>query len=639
MRALIAAVAWVLVGGALHADPLPFERTEERADCTHFEPTRRAFFGDLHVHTTYSFDAWGQGTRNDPFDAYRFARGEAVGIQPYTDLGTPLRNVALRRPLDFAMVSDHAEKLGETQLCRTPGAAGYDAFTCVIARRWPRLGYALINSLFAAVPPRPLSICGESGEICREAATEPWARIQDAAERHYDRTAACRFTPFVGYEWSGMPEGNNIHRNIVFRNATVPEHIPSYVTDPSPEELWDRLETDCLEAGTGCDALAIPHNSNVSGGLMFRTLRSDGGEVDAGWARQRARLETLVEVTQHKGDSECRVGSAGDELCGFETLPYGLMEQMADQIPDETPAPGSYVREALAEGLAVQQQLGVNPFAFGLIGSTDNHLGTPGLVAEDRFVGHAAGTVTARFSVPPLPDRLDFNPGGLAVLWAEENSRDALFAAMKRREAYATSGPRITVRMFGTLRSEGATCGRPGFARTGYASGVPMGGELAPAAMPARAPSLAIWSLQDAGVADRPGTPLERIQVVKSWLEAGEPRTAVFDVAGEEEPGEVDLDTCAPAPGGSPELCAVWQDPAFDPSAPAVYYARVVERPSCRWNQWVCNGAGVVCRDPETIPAGLESCCEADVQRTIRERAWTSPIWYTPPVSNREESP
>ncbi len=628
-RRFLLAVAALLLASGGAAEPA-FERTEKRADCTHYEAERQPWFGDVHVHTTYSFDAWGQGTRNDPFDAYRFAKGEPIGIQPYAASGAPQRSVRLRRPLDFAMVSDHAEKLGETHLCRTPGSPAYDHFTCIAARRWPALGYALINSLFAAVPPGYLSFCGEDGALCRAAAQGPWRNTQEAAEQHYDRSAACRFTSFVGVEWSGMPDGNNLHRNLVFRNAVVPETIPNYVEDQTPERMRDRLDRDCLDAETGCDVLAIPHNSNVSGGLMFAAARLDGKKLTEEWARQRARLEPLVEITQHKGDSECAVGNAGDELCGFETLQYATMDQMAPQLPRVDPKPGSFVREALADGLALEQKLGANPFAFGIIGSTDNHLGTPGLVNEDQFVGHAAGTVTARLGIPPLPDRIDFNPGGLAVLWAEENSRDALFAAMRRREAYGTSGPRMQVRFFGSFSPAADSCGTEGFVPEGYARGVPMGGELARAAEGSVAPTFSVWALKDPGVEARPGTPLERIQIVKSWAVGGETETKVFDVAGREEPGEVDLASCAPAPGGADDLCTSWQDPEFDPAHPAVYYARVVERPSCRWNQWACNAAGVDCKDRTTIAPGQEACCDPDVPRTIRERAWTSPIWYTP---------
>ena len=262
------------------------------------------------------------------------------------------------------------------------------------------------------------------------------------------------------------------------------------------------------------------------------------------------------------------------------------MEQMADSRMWESPAPGSYAREVLVDGLRLGRELGVNPFAFGLVGATDTHFATPGLVDEDRFVGHAAGTVSARLEVPALPDRLDFNPGGLAVLWAEENSRDALFEAMRRREAYGTSGPRMEVRFFGGWGYPEALCAASDLIAQGYAGGVPMGGDLPDAPADAGAPRFVVTGLADPGTIDRGGTPLQRLQIIKGWLEDGEPREAVFDVAGDPANGaSVDPLTCNPIGPGARQLCAVWQDPGFDPGTPAVYYARVVENPSCRWKR------------------------------------------------------
>ncbi len=641
MRAVAAALA--LVALAASATELPFARTESRAPCAHHDPLRRPFFGDTHVHTAFSFDAWGQGTLAGPRDAYRFARGEAIGIPPVGPDGRGQTRIQLRRPLDFAVVTDHSDLLGETQICQNPALPGYHSLVCRVVRRFPRLGYTLVNgAIYSSEEPTRYSFCGADGAVCREAGRGPWREIQDAAEAYYDRSDACRLTTFVGYEWTGMPAGDNLHRNVIFRNAVAQTYPTTYIETPTPEGLWHALESECLGAGNGCDALAIPHNSNVSNGRMFTATRSDGSPITADDARQRAHLETLVEVTQHKGDSECRAG-AQDELCSYEKLSMARMMDMAGTRELPPLPPNLYVREALGKGLVLGQQIGVNPFRLGIIGSTDTHLAAPGMVDEDQFRGHAAGTVSVRWGVPPYPDRPDFNPGGLAVLWAEENSRDALFEAMRRREAYGTSGPRITVRMFAGWDFPDDLCGNPDFAAVGYAGGVPMGGELPPAASFAQraegerrpssgpaAPQLAVWALRDPGGAGAPSAPLQRIQIVKGWVEGGESRERVYEVVGDPASGaQLDLATCTPAPGAD-QLCRVWRDPDFDAAAPAFYYARVVENPSCRWNTWACNAHHVDCANPESVPRELAACCDPAVPKSIQERAWTSPIWYTP---------
>jgi len=316
------ALAGALIAGALAA-PAPsfaFERSEEREPCALHDPLRRAFYGDTHVHTALSFDAWGQGTRGRPADAYRFARGEELPIQPYDAYGRGAKTARLRRPLDFAVVTDHAELLGETHMCSTPGAPGYDAFLCRLNRRFPQLGYMVVNSrVYQAVGEPRYSMCGEDGALCREQALGPWREIVDAAEAAYDRTSRCAFTSFIGYEWTGMPEGQKIHRNVVFRGSQHQTVPTNYIDTPTAEGLWSALESACLERGDGCDALAIPHNSNVSNGLLFRTVREDGEPITRADALRRARLERLVEVTQHKATPSAarrpRTSSARTRSC------------------------------------------------------------------------------------------------------------------------------------------------------------------------------------------------------------------------------------------------------------------------------------------------------------------------------------
>jgi hypothetical protein len=620
---------------ALDAQAAERGRGETQAACAARDPLRRAYFGDLHVHTRNSLDAATQGTRNGPHDAYRFARGEPLGIQPYLD-GRPLRTVRLARPLDFAAVTDHAELFGEVTICETPGLPGNDSHLCRLHRRWPRASFFVMNTL-TSYPERPQrrGLCGPEGRDCRAAAATPWSETRAAAEAFQDRSAACAFTTFVGYEWTGAPGGRNLHRNVLFRNASVPPLPISYVEEPTPEGLWAALERDCLRAGPaapGCDVLVIPHNSNLSDGRMFALPPG----LDAGSARARAAMEPLVEVMQHKGDSECRPGpGVVDEQCAFEKLPYQHFAAKFVPWLSAEPPGSSFARDALKQGLAAFARLGVNPFQFGLVAGTDTHLAAAGLVDERAdYPGHGgAGTPAASGLPPGLVDDVEFNPGGLTVLWAEENSRDALFDAMRRREAYGTSGPRLLVRAFGGWSLPEDLCARGGadFAAAGYAGGVPMGGVLAARPEDVRAPRFAVQALRDA---DPAAAPLQRIQIVKGWLDAsGELRERVIDVAGDLAAPGVDSETCAPRPdaGGASTLCAVWEDPEFDPSAPTFWYARVLETPSCRWHWQACRAADVDCTSG--APEGFAACCDAALPRTIQERAWTSPIWHQPVAS------
>jgi len=620
------------IGMGAQATPAPGPGSDVREPCADHDPLRRPFFGDLHVHTAFSQDASTQGTRAEPRDAYRFARGEPLGIQPYRN-DQPLRTLRLARPLDFAAVTDHAEQFGEVSICRDPAHAGYLSWVCRLYRSFPRAAFFLMNTntSFFAQPTR-FAFCGEQGADCLQAAGAVWRQILAAAEGAYDRSAGCRFTSFAGYEWTGASGSRNLHRNVIFRGAAVPALPTSYYETQTPQGLWAALRRDCNDAGTGCEALTIPHNSNLSGGLMFLPVEDDGLPLTAAGAAERAYFEPLVEVMQHKGDSEC-IPQAGspDELCAFEKLPYDAFSGKYVPWLANPPGPSNFVRGTLLQGLSEEARLGVNPFRYGIVASTDTHLGAAGAVDERGYPGHGGAGAPAGEDLPPgLPDDLEFNPGGLAVLWAEENSRDALFAAMRRREAYGTSGPRLVVRLFGGYGLDPDLCGSDRFAAEGYARGVPMGAVLPPGPEGAK-PSFAVWALRDPGTAEAPGAPLQRIQIVKGWLEDGAPRERVLEVAGQPESGaDVDLTTCEPRGSGADQLCTVWTDADFDPRAPAFYYARVVENPTCRWSARLCLASGVDCRDRARVPDGFEACCRADHRWTVQERAWTSPIWHAP---------
>ncbi len=604
--------------------------SESREPCTRYDEHRQAFYGDLHVHTRYSLDASTQGTQTTPDQAYRFARGEKVGIQPWGENGDAMRSLQLSQPLDFAMVSDHAELIGEVKMCNTPDMDGYGSWQCLLYRHFPRGAFYLFNYM-ATMKASHLGMCGDDGALCRAASLAPWKEMQEAAEQHYDRSSDCRFTAFVGYEWTGMQpdSGGNLHRNIVFRNENVPYLPASFIDTPQAKKLWLSLGSECNDKEGSCDSLVIPHNSNLSAGYMFSGLADDGTAMTREYAELRNRYEPLAEIMQHKGASECfyEAGVTRDELCAFEQQPTDNIA-----VYDNPPKPTTgFLRSVLSEGMALEQSLGVNPYKYGIIASTDTHLGTPGAAEEHKFLGHGGAGVPARDEVPPgLPDKLEYNPGGLAVVWAAENSRDALFDAMRRKEVYGTSGPRIESRLFGGWNYSDNLCADPDLLAKAYATGVPMGSDLPPAS--AQAPKFVVFANRDAGVEGFPGSALQRIQIIKGWVDqAGDHHERVVDVAGDANNGaSVDIHSCETRGSGFASLCTVWTDDTFNAQEQAYYYSRVVENPSCRWSQRICNAHAVDCGNPDSIGEGLEGCCAQEHRPVIQERAWSSPIWYRP---------
>lgn len=618
-------------------------------NCTNFNPYGNAYFGDLHVHTTFSVDAFTQGVDTTPEQAYLFAMGEEIGLHPFDINGEPTRFVQLERPLDFAMVADHAEFFGEYNICNDPGNPLYSDPTCVELRERDDAAFFNWNALLGrtqdSVTRFPL--CGPDGSICTDASATTWQRMVDAAEQFYDRSSECTFTTFVGYEWTGAPSGQNeegvieirnLHRNVVFLNSIVPETPSTYLDTPYPEDLWTALQNDCLDMDAGsnqCRVLTIPHNSNLSQGLMFETVNPNGQPYGLGTALKRAKFEPLVEVMQHKGQSEC-LPSASDELCDFEVVPWGHLA--GNFLTPTVPKPEGTVRDALKQGLALKPQLGgVNVFQYGFVGSTDTHLGTPGLVAETAdYPGHG-GAAEGTGGVPlgdGLTDTPEFNPGGLAVVWAQQNSRRALFDAMRRKEVYATSGPRHIVRFWGGWDLDVDICSRPDRTEYAYNNAVPMGSTLGiPATRPSE-PQFMVSALKDPGTPGNSGNELQRIQIVKGWTDAwGQKHEAVFEVAGNPDNGAgVDTGTCTTTGTGYAELCQLWEDPQFDPDQEAFYYARVVENPSCRWTQRQCLAADppIDCLDPNSVPESYAPCCDEDIPKTVQERSWTSPIWFNP---------
>jgi hypothetical protein len=623
----------------------------EQVACTDQNPLKNAYFGDLHVHTSLSNDAWSFGVRGTPDEAYRYAFG-AGGVALPIERGdsTNTRTVHIDRPLDFMAVTDHAEFLGEQTLCADPDSGVADAEFCQAFKEGEGRNPSLLAKIFSPAPTRDEDVCGEDGARCAEAALIPWQQTIAAAEKWNDTSSDCERTAMIAFEYSSVRLGSNLHRNVIFRGTVVPKRPISYIDANREWRLWEILDQECLSSGTGCDALAIPHNSNISNGRMFAVdyagAYTDGEQ--AARAKLRMKIEPVIEIMQHKGDSECRNGLTGvlggvDELCDFEkfeNLAFSAVTgepdvddcydgPLADYIPHKGPnclTRNSYVRYALIEGLKEEERIGVNPFKFGISASTDTHNATGGGVLERTYPGHLGwgdGTAQRRVTYKTeIPGNTSNNPGGLIGVWAEENSRESIFDNIRNKEVFGTSGPRIKPRFFGGWDYDQNLCSSPDLLSTAYANGVAMGNDL-----PTRqgdTPVFIAAALSDAGTQEHPGVALQRLQVVKGWYDAsGDHHQKVFDVAGSANNGAgVALDTCEPYGAGMEQACAVWSDPEFAADQRAVYYLRALENPSCRYSAWQCADL------PEAERP--EDCANPDVPKIIQERAWSSPIWYTP---------
>lgn len=579
----------------------------------------QVFFGDTHLHTTNSPDAYLFGVQLGPDAAYRLAQGERV---------RSTHGVALQliRPLDFLVVSDHLEYLG-----LMPRLFGGDER--VLATEYGRMLYDLAKSKetgfyeAAMILIRDLAM-NERKMAVPELDAEIWSQVAETADRH-DRPGV--FTAFTGYEWTSMIEGNNLHRVVIYKGSsekTASVQPVSSFDSPDPENLW--LAMADYEARTGDDVLAIPHNGNLSNGMMFETKRINGSAFDADYAQQRARWEPLVEVTQIKGDGETHpLLSPNDEFADYETWDASNLGGSQAKTPDMLP--GEYARSALKIGLEVEATTGVNPYRFGMIGSTDSHTGLA-TSREENFFGKHSGMEPSPTrmtdALAKLGDSAVFGwqqvASGLAAVWAVENTRAALFEAMERRETYATTGTRIRVRLFAGFDFEATDLEEPDWAHKGYAHGVPMGGVLGKASWFDR-PGFLVRALRDPD-----GANLDRIQIVKGWIGGdGESHEKVYDVAlsdgreiakdGSIRPvgNTVDLKAATYRNSiGDSMLETFWQDPDFDRKQRAFYYARVIEIPTPRWSTY---DAAVFGSD---VPDGVD--------RVTQERAYTSPVWYSP---------
>jgi hypothetical protein len=593
-------------------------------------PTR-VFFGDTHHHTANSGDAFMAGDRLTPEQSYRFARGEEV----VSSTGVPAK---LSRPLDFLVVSDHAEGLG-VMMQVYEGNPTFMADDTLV--RWNKALKAggkaaadATNELVSAQAQGTLPPVVKDPKVVGPIIRSVWQAYTATAEQFNDPG---RFTAMIAYEWTSVPGGNNLHRNVLFRdNKDKADQILPFSAWQSedPEKLWEWMAK--YEAKTGGRMLAIPHNANLSNGRMFELVDFAGNPLTKDYAERRARWEILQEVMQTKGNSETHpLMSPNDEFANFGIAgwEYGNLTLEGAPLSKEM-MPTNYLRGGLLRGLEFEAKLGANPFKFGMIGGTDVHNSLTA-IEEDNFYGK-------HVNQEPSPIRWEhvskqgfgktrytyhYTAAGYAAVWATENTREALWDAMKRKETYATSGTRTTVRFFGGWNYTPLDARTRYLAEVGYAKGVPMGADLPAAASGARAPSFLVAAMKDPLFGN-----LDRIQIIKGWLgKDGKGQERIYDVAwGDAEKRKPGKDGKLPPVGdtvdvanatwtntiGDPELAAVWTDPDFDPSQRAFYYARVIDIPTPRWTAY------------DALRFGVKMPPEVEMKQ--QERAWTSPIWYTP---------
>lgn len=611
-------------------------------------PDMNLYWGELHLHTSESFDATLFGNTLSIDDAYRFASGE-----PLSSPGGEV--MQLSRPLDFVAITDHAEGFGTRTHCDDQNLSLAERAACWLANEPNPWIFQTLTKKARGVatpgdPSKPAGVYQqttrqplESGafptckfgdgalERCLNNAMVDWARYVELADKYNEPG---KLTTLIGYEYSpGMPEQGKHHRNILFRSNTVPERALSSLDVPNAIELWKGLEANC---GKGCEFITMPHSSNKAWGLMYSRFTWDGNEyTEADWQLRKKR-EPLAEIFQIKGASECALGvGATDEECAFEQVFDPCQPGETTGCAFET----GFVRQGLKVGLQLDQELGFNPLQVGFIAATDSHNSNPGDVEEWDFPG-AIGAVTSSASRRLRPDvretaayksPLRFNTsGGIAAVWAPENTREAIFDALARRETYATSGPRMALRFYAGWGIDEAVAEDPNAVQSLIADGVPMGGVLpvptSPDATQQRSPGFFVWATRDPINA-----PLQRVQMIKGWIDkAGNTQEKVVDIACADglsvdlETGRcpdngatVDLNTCSFSQGsGANELKTLWHDPDYDPAQAAFYYVRVLMNPTCRWSSYDAIRLG---REPDPrVPA------------TIRERAWTSPIWLDP---------
>lgn len=591
---------------------------------------QQVLWGDTHLHTDNSIDAFGFGTRLGPEAALRFARGEKV-------TATSGMEAQIARPLDFLVIADHSDGLGATRrLYDAPRIAIQDPTLLKwhdMMHESPEQSQRAIGELITAASNGTLPEALRDPENQEKATRTIWTKHLATLDKFYDPGT---FTPIAGYEWTLMPGGNNLHRVVMYRDGydKTSKTLPFPGLDGQVDGLFDYM--DAYEEATGGRVLAIPHNSNLSNGLMFELTTPDGGPMTAEYARKRAQREPVVEATQIKGDSESHPFlSPNDEFANFGDVGWEIGNLSLTEAKEDSQLAGEYLREALKRGLSIEQQTGVNPYKFGMIGSTDSHTSLA-TADEDNFFGKHTGNEPngERANAPQnLGTRVGrfgwhYLASGYAAVWAKGNTRAEIFDAMMRREVYATTGPRMVVRFFGgyDFSDNDFTAD---WVENAYTKGVPMGGELSDNGS---APQFIVSALKDPD-----GAHLDRVQIVKGWITAdGALREKVFDVVwsdmdsrrpvGGKVPGVGDTVDRAAATYtndiGAPELQTVWTDPEYSEGQNAFYYVRVLEIPTPRWTLF------------DAVRFGFELSAEALADSVSQERAYTSPIWVGPPATD-----
>ncbi len=629
--ALVLLTISALISCGKSESPQPGQSTAQTARTSNAEqppprnPDRNAYFGEEHIHTSWSVDAWVMGNRiTGPDDALKYAQGQTIKHPMGYD-------IKIDTPMDFMGVTDHSEYVGVTKQANIPGSA-----VSKIPEAQPLIlkdpnnseeqqkVFLYLLSLTSRPPIKAFMTPEVAGTVWKE-------NVKIAEANNHPG----KFTAFCSYEWTSMPNNRNLHRNIFFRDcAHVPEMPYSSLDSNHPEDLWNWMDT---QRKAGSELLAISHNANVSDGWMYPVdLDSFGRPIDAAWATSRDRNERLVEIKQIKGASETHpLLSPNDEFAGYEMF-SGLLGLPPD-IGRIDHIHGSFARQAYKDGLAMQDTRGYNPYKFGMAAGSDSHnTGSP--YRQDNFYGghaDADGTVQRRLAGVMLGNTIDVrleNPGGLTGVWAEENTRASIWDAMYRKETFGVSGPHIQVRFFGGWGYNNSILNAKDWVHQSYSSGVPMGADLPP--MKGTVPTFVVWAVKDPSSAN-----LDRIQIIKGWTRNGQSFEKIFDVAwsGDRKPDKwsgrvpaiqstVDLEKATYTnTAGSTELKTVWTDPEFDASLHAFYYARVLEIPTPRWTLIQAVKAGVP--PPDVVPL------------TGQERAWTSPIWYTPSADARKNAP